>query len=215
MPAQRALVREVADRVRGRVLLRGVEIEVLALAERVQARRAHGRPGAAEARFLARLAELAAQAEREPAQRRVARDLCPGRGEVVGLVVELLRLHEVDLGAIPEHEFEGAVEVAGSPGASSSISVRRAPASTTTSVRQSADAREVGCDQAKGKPHVSRLPVRATPRPQVAEVLGDEAVARSSTRPRWRSTSSPCVSTASSSDESRRPRRARRRRGGR
>ncbi len=81
--AQRALVGEIADGVRRRVLLRGVEIEVLALAQRVQAGGAHRRAGAAEARLLAGLAELAAEAEREPAQRRVARDLGPRRAEVV------------------------------------------------------------------------------------------------------------------------------------
>ena len=114
--AQRALVGEIARGVRGGVLLRGVEIEVLALAERVQARCPHRGARAAQARLLTRLAELAAQPQREPAQRGVARDLGPGGAEVVRVVMQFLRLHEVDLGAVAEHQLDRAVEVAGLAG---------------------------------------------------------------------------------------------------
>src|SRR4029077_2909985 len=76
----------------------------------------HRRAGSAQARFLTRLAELPAEAEREPAQRRVARDLGTRGREVVAVMVQFLGLHEVDVAAVPEHELECPVEVAGLAG---------------------------------------------------------------------------------------------------
>ena len=159
-----------------------------------EAGRAHRRAGPAEARLLPRLAELAAEAEREPAQRRVARDLGPCRGEVVRVVVQLLRLHEIDLGAVAEHELERAVEVAGLArgelldAASAARPPRRPRACARACARRPRGSRRRA---RSGRPTVTPAGTYTNAPPlQVAEFSAMKRSRRSSTLPRWRSTSS-------------------------